>query len=73
MGLEGLLRLDAKALSQEVSMIDQESLLGEILSDWATLEDQERSGIVAGGAADRGNTAGQHQAALRRGEGQEPS
>ncbi|MER5927743.1 hypothetical protein [Streptomyces mirabilis] len=68
MGLERLLRLDAKALSHEVSMIDKEGLLGEILSDWAELEVQERSGIVAEGAADRGNTVGPHQAALRRGE-----
>ncbi|MFE2889647.1 hypothetical protein [Streptomyces sp. NPDC059272] len=68
MGLERLLRLDAKALSHEVSMIDRESLLGEILSDWAELEGQERSGIVADGAADRGNTVGLYRAALRRGE-----
>lgn len=68
MGLERLLRLDAKALSREVSLIDKGALLGEILSDWAELEDRERSGIVADGGVDRGNTVGPHQAALRRGE-----
>ncbi|MCX4233513.1 hypothetical protein [Streptomyces ortus] len=69
MGLERLLRLDAKALNREVSMIDTESLLGDILSDWAEREEQkEPSGVVAEGVADRGNTVGLHQAALRRGE-----
>ena len=67
MGLERLLRLDATALSREVSMIDKESLLGEILSDWAALGGQERSSVVAEGAADRGNTVGPHQAAVKKG------
>ncbi|MFF4838391.1 hypothetical protein [Streptomyces sp. NPDC001315] len=68
MGLERLLRLDAEALSREVSLIEKEALLGEILSDWAELEDRERSGIVADGGVDRENAVGPHQAALRRGE-----
>ncbi|MEU4172969.1 hypothetical protein AB0F46_39635 [Streptomyces sp. NPDC026665] len=56
--LERLLRLDAQALNREVSLIDRERLLREILSDWADVEDQVPSGAVADGAAGRGNTAG---------------
>jgi hypothetical protein len=53
MGLERLLCQDAEALSREVSTIDKEGLLGEILAVWAGYEDQEQSGIVAEGAAGR--------------------
>ncbi|MFF7048231.1 hypothetical protein ACFY94_07710 [Streptomyces griseorubiginosus] len=56
--LERLLRLDAQALNREVSMIDKERLLREILSDRANVEDQVPSGAVADGAAGRGNTTG---------------